>query len=103
MYQKNLKITFQVVNRLLPLFFKHNTDVIYTQDQPVKNNMKTYQNIKKIATDQGYGHTAGTLLDYLYFKENYNLIVTNLRKQETLDVKTTKQNNITGYINITIK
>ena len=28
-------------------------------DQPVKNDLKTYDNIRKIATNQGDGHTTG--------------------------------------------
>ena len=32
--------------------------------QPVKNNLKTYDNIRKIATGQGDDYTTGCLLDY---------------------------------------
>ena len=32
-------------------------------DQPVKNNKVTYENIRKIATDQGDDYTTGCLLD----------------------------------------
>ena len=32
-------------------------------DQPVKNNKVTYENIRKIATDQGDDYTTGYLLD----------------------------------------
>ena len=39
-------------------------------DQPVKNNLKTYDNIQKIAIDQGDDYTAGYLLDYNYLN-NY--------------------------------
>ena len=31
-------------------------------DQPINNNIKTYANIKKIATGQGDDYTAGSLL-----------------------------------------
>ena len=34
-------------------------------DQPIKNDFKTYETIKKIATGQGYDYTTGYLLDYL--------------------------------------
>ena len=37
-------------------------------DDPVKRDMKTYDNICKIATGQGDDYTAGCLLDYIYFK-----------------------------------
>ena len=39
-------------------------------DQPINNNIKTYTNIRKIATVQGDDYTTGCLLDYPYFKEN---------------------------------
>ena len=35
---------------------------------------KTYENIKKIATGKGDDYTTGYLIDYSFFKENYNLI-----------------------------
>ena len=41
-------------------------------DQPIKNDLKTYDNIRKIATGQGDDYTTGCLLDYPYFK-NYIL------------------------------
>ena len=40
-------------------------------DQPVKNNLTTYDNIRKIAAGQGDDYTTGCLLDYNYFN-NYN-------------------------------
>ena len=36
-------------------------------DQPINNDYKTYENIRKIATSQGDNYTTGCLLDYLYF------------------------------------
>ena len=33
-------------------------------DQPVKNDLRTYENIQKITTGQGYDYRAGCLLDY---------------------------------------
>ena len=32
--------------------------------------MRTYDNIQKIATDQGDEYTTGCLLDYSYFKKH---------------------------------
>ena len=43
-------------------------------DQPVKNYLITYDNIKKNVTLQGDGYTTGYLLDYLYFKNYYKMI-----------------------------
>ena len=37
-------------------------------DQPIKNDLKIYDNIRKIATGQGDDYTIGCLLDYPYFK-----------------------------------
>ena len=39
-------------------------------DQPVKNDIITYENIRKIATGQGDGYRTDCLLDYSYFKES---------------------------------
>ena len=54
-------------------------------DQPVKNNKVTYENIRKIATGQGYDYTTGCLLDYPYLKDSYKMIAIDLRKQQALD------------------
>ena len=37
--------------------------------QPIKNDLKTYDNITKIATSQGDDYPTGCLLDYPYFKK----------------------------------
>ena len=37
-------------------------------DQPINSMIKTYENIRKIATGQGHDYTIGCLLDYSYFK-----------------------------------
>ena len=55
-------------------------------DQPIKNDLKTYDNIRRISTGQGDDYTTGYLLDYLYFKKHNNLIAIELSKQQTLDV-----------------
>ena len=54
--------------------------------QPIKNDLKTYNNILKIATIQINDYATGCLLDYTYFKEHYNLIAIDLSKQQRLDV-----------------
>ena len=54
-------------------------------DQPVKNNKITYENIRKIATDQGDDYTTDCLLDYPYFKDSYKMIAVDLSKQQALD------------------
>ena len=35
-------------------------------DQPIKNDLKTYENIRKISADQGDDYATGCLLDYPY-------------------------------------
>ena len=36
--------------------------------------MRTYDNIRKIASGQGDDYTTGCLLDYNYFKDHYKMI-----------------------------
>ena len=66
-------------------------------DQPIKNDLKTYDNIRKIATGQGDDYTTGCLLDYPYFKKYYELITIDLSKQQKLDAdpKAIQQINLT--------
>ena len=81
--------SFQGVNRHFVLSFQNRTDrtihkiyyipkvelkdyVIIEEksffDQPIKNYLKTCDNIRKIAAGQGDDHTTGCLLDYPCFK-----------------------------------
>ena len=39
-------------------------------DQPINSDLKTYENIRKIATAQGDNYTTGCLLDYSCFKDH---------------------------------
>ena len=54
-------------------------------DQPIKNDLRTCDNIWKITISQGDDYTTGCLLDYSYFKEYYKLIAINLSKRQKLD------------------
>ena len=47
-------------------------------DQPVKNNKVVYENIRKITIGKGDDYTTGCLLDYIYFKYYYKMIVVDL-------------------------
>ena len=69
-------------------------------DQPIKDGLKTYDNIKKIAMSQGDDYTTGCLLDYVYFKEYYKLIAKDLSKQQKLDAdpKAIQLINFTGNL-----
>ena len=99
--------SFQGVNRLFVLSFEdRNVRESYKQyffppveikdysvmiegknffDHPVKNDFRTYDNIRKVAIGQGDGYATRCLLDYLYFKKCYKLIAIDLSKQQKLD------------------
>ena len=49
---------------------------------PVKNEEETYEKIIEITRNNDY--TAGSLLDFVYFKENYRLISIDLNKKSKL-------------------
>ena len=70
-------------------------------DQPVKNDMRTYDNIREMATGQGDDNTTSFLLDYVYFKNYYKMVAIDLSKQQTLDAdpKVIQQANFTGNLN----
>ena len=52
-------------------------------DQPVKNNLITYDNIRKTVTGQGDDYTTGCLLDYNYCDKYYKMIAIDLSKKKT--------------------
>ena len=54
-------------------------------DQPINDSIRKYDEIRKIATGKGDNYTTGCLLDYNYFKKNYQLIEVDLSKQRELD------------------
>ena len=54
-------------------------------DQPIRNNLITYDNIQKTTTGQGDDYTTGCLLDYNYLKKYFKMITTDLSKQHALD------------------
>ena len=49
-------------------------------DQPVRNDLITYDSMQNIVTDQGDDYTTGCLLDYNYFKKFYKIIPIDLSK-----------------------
>ena len=49
-------------------------------DQPIKNNKVTYENIRKLAIDQGDDYTTGCLINYSYFADTYKMIAVDLSK-----------------------
>ena len=54
-------------------------------EQPINSDLKTYENVIKIATGQGNDYTSGCLLDDSYFKYHYKMTAIDLRKQQALD------------------
>ena len=52
---------------------------------PVKNDLRTLDNILKTATGQGDDCTTGCLLYYNYFNKYYKMISIDLSKQQALD------------------
>ena len=68
--------------------------------QPVKNDLKTYDNIRKISAGQGDDYTTGCFLDYSYVKKYCKLIGIDLSKQQKLDAdpKAIQQINFTGNL-----
>ena len=115
--------SFQAVNRLFLLSFKDENgrerdkqyflptaeikdyNVMIDErnffDQTVKNNLRTYVNIRKILTGQGDDYTTGCFLVYPYFENYCKLIAIDLSKQLKLDAdpKVMQQINFTGYLN----
>ena len=69
-------------------------------DQPINDNIKTYENIRIIATGIGDDYTTGCLLDYLYFKQHLYLIAIYISKQQALDAdpRAIQQINFTGNL-----
>ena len=61
------------------------TDVQNLFDKPVKNNLRTYDNIQQIETGSGDDYATGCLLDYNYFKKYYKMIAIDLSKQQALE------------------
>ena len=53
-------------------------------DQPIYDLIKQYDEVRKVSTGQGDDYTAGCLLDYAYFKDNYRLMAVDLSKLKAL-------------------
>ena len=50
------------------------------------DQIKNYDEIRKIAVGRGNDYTTGCLLDYQYILRHYQLIAVDLSKQKELDV-----------------
>ena len=43
-------------------------------DQPINDLIKQYDEVTKVSTGHGDDYTTESLLDYAYFKDNYNYL-----------------------------
>ena len=66
-------------------------------DQPINDQIKKYDEIRKTATGREDDYTTGCLLDDQYFKDNYQLIAVDLSKQKELDTDPTAIQQIEFY------
>ena len=106
-----INLCFQGVNRLFvfnggrksymryytPLVELKNYNVVIDErnffDQPLKNNLIIYNNIRKIAIGRGDHCTTGCLLDYNYFNNYYKIIAIDLSERQALDADPEAQYN----------
>ena len=54
-------------------------------DNPIENDIEKYRELKKVMIGKGEDYTAGSLLDFNYFKKHYKLVAVDLSKQKELD------------------
>ena len=54
-------------------------------DQPIGDEIKKYDEIRKIALGKGDDYSTGCLLEFSYFRKIYQLIAIDLSKQKELD------------------
>ena len=54
-------------------------------DNPISNQIKKYNKLRKATLGKGDDYTTGCSLDYDYFKKNYQSITVDLSKQKELD------------------
>ena len=66
-------------------------------DQPINDQIKKYDEIRKLATGKGDNYATGCLLDYQYFKDHYQLIAVDLSKQKELDADPKANQQIEVY------
>ena len=52
---------------------------------PVRNEDEAYEKIIQMSNNNDY--TAGNLLDFAYYKENYRLIANDLSKQTKIKIR----------------
>ena len=55
-------------------------------DQSISDEIKKYDELRKLCAGKGDDYTTGSRLDYKNFKNHYNIVACNLSKQKELDV-----------------
>ena len=53
-------------------------------DKATDSDVKRYEEIRKLTTEQGEDYTTGCLLDYDYIKNHYRLVAVDLSRQKEL-------------------
>ena len=79
---------FKTKRYYLPKGITKNHNVIINEnfyDQAINSDIKQYEEIRKLATEQGEGYTTGCLLDYKYINNRHRLIAVDLSRQKELD------------------
>ena len=71
-------------------------------DQPINDQIKKYDEIRKNATGKEDDYATRCLLDYQYFKDHYQLICCDLSKQAVLDADPRSIQQIEFYGSLTI-
>ena len=66
-------------------------------DQPISDQIRKYDGIRKVARRQGGDYTTGCLLDYQYFKDHYQLIAVDPSKRKVLHAYPRATQNIEFY------
>ena len=51
-------------------------------DQPVDYEIKRYEDIRKLTTEQGEDYTTGCLVGYDYIKNHYRIIAVDLSRKK---------------------
>ena len=69
-------------------------------DQPAKNNLRTYDNIKKVATGQDDDYTTSCLFDYNCLNKFYKTIAIELCKQQASDADQKQYNKLILLLNL---
>ena len=54
-------------------------------DQSISDEIRKYDELRKLCTGKGDDYTTGSRLDYKNFKNHYNIVACNLSKQKELD------------------